>query len=472
MDLAEVQRVGVHLDIDNDRADGAAVLLADLHALDVELVHAVELAGLQGHVCAARIALVVDDGVGTLGSHLGAHVRLLGQVIRNLGRVGLNGVKVDERVLSRVGVLNQGLGRVQLNGILVGVVDGEMVTVIDLGHGVAAADDEDAVVDAGRIAARGRVLLNVAQGLVAVVILVLFRLTEVVAATHRLCKDVAVDVARGRERIERRDVETAGDTEPLRGHRIAESVVFGVQERIGKRVLLIGVFAVRALGQTIILGAIRKHDGVLFGGRLLVLARADEVHRGVAIGRGSSRGDLLSRRGRVGARLGLRGRAGARRGLRGRRALLGRVDGRGARAVIDRSLLRGLARSDGLGGVLHLDVRRLLGACLLGSSDLHEGRGAHHQDKRHEYDKRLRRAGARDALCGTVLVRGLVLHVCYAPFTLSRPSLPLRLRRQRKSSSAAITATAATPAAIRAGLFEFVSLPEDRGVSSSAIRSS
>ena len=461
MDLAEVQRVGVHLDIDNDRADGAAVLLADLHALDVELVHAVELAGLQGHVRAARIALVVDDGVGTLGSHLGAHVRLLGQVIRNLGRVGLDGVKVDERVLSRVGVLNQGLGRVQLNGILVGVVDGEMVTVIDLGHGVAAADDEDAVVDAGRIAARGRVLLNVAQGLVAVVLLVLARLTEVVAATHRLCKDVAVDVARGRERIERRDVETAGDTEPLRGHRIAEPVVFGVQERIGKRVLLIGVFAVRALGQTIILGAIRKHDGVLFGGRLLVLTRTDEVHRGVAIGRGSSRGGLLSRRGRVGARL----------GLRGRRALLGRA-GRGARAVIDRSLLRGLARSDGLGGVLHLDVRRLLGACLLGSSDLHEGRGAHHQDKRHEYDKRLRRAGARDALCGTVLVRGLVLHVCYAPFTLSRPSLPLRLRRQRKSSSARITATAVTPAAIRAGLFEFVSLPEDRGVSSSAIRSS
>ena len=461
MDLAEVQRVGVHLDIDNDRADGAAVLLADLHALDVELVHAVELAGLKGHVRAARIALVVDDGVGTLGSHLGAHVRLFGQVIRDLGRVGLDGVKVDERVPSRVGVLNQGLGRVQLNGILVGVVDGEMVTVIDLGHGVAAADDEDAVVDAGGIAARGRVLLNVAQGLVAVVILVLFRLTEVVAATHRLCKDVAVDMARGRERIERRNVETASDTEPLRGHRIAEPVVLGVQERIGKRVLLIGVFAVRALGQALILGAIRKHDGVLFGGRLLVLTRTDEVHRGVAIGRGSSRGGLLSRRGRVGARL----------GLRGRRALLGRA-GRGARAVIDRSLLRGLARSDGLGGVLHLDVRRLLGACLLGSSDLHEGRGAHHQDKRHEYDKRLRRAGARDALCGTVLVRGLVLHVCYAPFTLSRPSLPLRLRRQRKSSSARITATAATPAAIRAGLFEFVSLPEDRGVSSSAIRSS
>ena len=471
MDLAEVQRIGVHLDIDNDRADGAAVLLADLHALDVELVHAVELAGLQGHVRAARIALVVDDGVGTLGSHLGAHVRLFGQVIRDLGRVGLDGVKVDERVPSRVGVLNQGLGRVQLNGILVGVVDGEMVTVIDLGHGVAAADDKDAVVDAGGIAARGRVLLNVAQGLVAVVILVLFRLTEVVAATHRLCKDVAVDVARGRERIERRDVETAGDTEPLRGHRIAEPVVLGVQERIGERVLLIGVFAVRALGQALILGAIRKHDGVLFGGRLLVLARADEVHRGVAIGRGSSRGGLLSRRGRVGARLGLHGRAGARRGLRGRRALLGR-GGRGVRAVIDRSLLRGLARSDGLGGVLHLDVRRLLGACLLGSSDLHEGRGAHHQDKRHEYDKRLRRAGARDALCGTGHVRVLVLHVCYAPFTLSRPSLPLRLRRQRKSSSARITATAATPAAIRAGLFEFVSLPEDRGVSSSAIRSS
>ena len=461
MDLAEVQRVGVHLDIDNDRADGAAVLLADLHALDVELVHAVELAGLKGHVRAARIALVVDDGVGTLGSHLGAHVRLFGQIIRDLGRVGLDGVKVDERVPSRVGVLNQGLGRVQLNGILVGVVDGEMVTVIDLGHGVAAADDEDAVVDAGGIAARGRVLLNVAQGLVAVVLLVLARLTEVVAATHRLCKDVAVDVARGRERIERRNVETASDTEPLRGHRIAEPVVLGVQERIGERVLLIGVFAVRALGQTLILGAIRKHDGVLFGGRLLVLTRTDEVHRGVAIGRGSSRGGLLSRRGRVGARL----------GLRGRRALLGRA-GRGARAVIDRSLLRALARSDGLGGVLHLDVRRLLGACLLGSSDLHEGRGAHHQDKRHEYDKRLRRAGARDALCGTVLVRGLVLHVCYAPFTLSRPSLPLRLRRQRKSSSARITATAATPAAIRAGLFEFVSLPEDRGVSSSAIRSS
>ena len=461
MDLAEVQRVGVHLDIDNDRADGAAVLLADLHALDVELVHAVELAGLKGHVRTARITLVVDDGVGTLGSHLGAHVRLLGQVIRNLGRVGLDGVKVDERVPSRVGVLNQGLGRVQLNGILVGVVDGEMVTVIDLGHGVAAADDKDAVVDAGGIAARGRVLLNVAQGLVAVVILVLFRLTEVVAATHRLCKDVAVDMARGRERIERRNVETASDTEPLRGHRIAEPVVLGVQERIGERVLLIGVFAVRALGQALILGAIRKHDGVLFGGRLLVLTRTDEVHRGVAIGRGSSRGGLLSRRGRVGARL----------GLRGRRALLGRA-GRGARAVIDRSLLRGLARSDGLGGVLHLDVRRLLGACLLGSSDLHEGRGAHHQDKRHEYDKRLRRAGARDALCGTVLVRGLVLHVCYAPFTLSRPSLPLRLRRQRKSSSARITATAVTPAAIRAGLFEFVSLPEDRGVSSSAIRSS
>ena len=461
MDLAEVQRVGVHLDIDNDRADGAAVLLADLHALDVELVHAVELAGLKGHVRTARITLVVDDGVGTLGSHLGAHVRLLGQVIRNLGRVGLNGVKVDERVPSRVGVLNQGLGRVQLNGILVGVVDGEVVAVIDLGHGVAAADDKDAVVDAGGIAARGRVLLNVAQGLVAVVILVLFRLTEVVAATHRLCKDVAIDMARGRERIERRNVETASDTEPLRGHRIAEPVVLGVQERIGERVLLIGVFAVRALGQALILGAIRKHDGVLFGGRLLVLTRTDEVHRGVAIGRGSSRGGLLSRRGRVGARL----------GLRGRRALLGRA-GRGARAVIDRSLLRGLARSDGLGGVLHLDVRRLLGACLLGSSDLHEGRGAHHQDKRHEYDKRLRRAGARDALCGTVLVRGLVLHVCYAPFTLSRPSLPLRLRRQRKSSSARITATAATPAAIRAGLFEFVSLPEDRGVSSSAIRSS
>ena len=461
MDLAEVQRVGVHLDIDNDRADGAAVLLADLHALDVELVHAVELAGLKGHVRAARIALVVDDGVGTLSSHLGAHVRLFGQIIRDLGRVGLDGVKVDERVPSRVGVLNQGLGRVQLNGILVGVVDGEMVAVIDLGHGVAAADDEDAVVDAGGIAARGRVLLDVAQGLVAVVILVLFRLTEVVAATHRLCKDVAVDMARGRERIERRNVETASDTEPLRGHRIAEPVVLGVQERIGERVLLIGVFAVRALGQALILGAIRKHDGVLFGGRLLVLTRTDEVHRGVAIGRGSSRGGLLSRRGRVGARL----------GLRGRRALLGRA-GRGARAVIDRSLLRGLARSDGLGGVLHLDVRRLLGACLLGSSDLHEGRGAHHQDKRHEYDKRLRRAGARDALCGTVLVRGLVLHVCYAPFTLSRPSLPLRLRRQRKSSSARITATAATPAAIRAGLFEFVSLPEDRGVSSSAIRSS
>ena len=461
MDLAEVQRVGVHLDIDNDRADGAAVLLADLHALDVELVHAVELAGLKGHVRTARITLVVDDGVGTLGSHLGAHVRLLGQVIRNLGRVGLNGVKVDERVPSRVGVLNQGLGRVQLNGILVGVVDGEVVAVIDLGHGVAAADDKDAVVDAGGIAARGRVLLNVAQGLVAVVILVLFRLTEVVAATHRLCKDVAIDMARGRERIERRNVETASDTEPLRGHRIAEPVVLGVQERIGERVLLIGVFAVRALGQALILGAIRKHDGVLFGGRLLVLTRTDEVHRGVAIGRGSSRGGLLSRRGRVGARL----------GLRGRRALLGRA-GRGARAVIDRSLLRGLARSDGLGGVLHLDVRRLLGACLLGSSDLHEGRGAHHQDKRHEYDKRLRRAGARDALCGTGLVRGLALHVCYAPFTLSRPSLPLRLRRQRKSSSARITATAATPAAIRAGLFEFVSLPEDRGVSSSAIRSS
>ena len=461
MDLAEVQRVGVHLDIDNDRADGAAVLLADLHALDVELVHAVELAGLKGHVRAARIALVVDDGVGTLGSHLGAHVRLFGQIIRDLGRVGLDGVKVDERVPSRVGVLNQGLGRVQLNGILVGVVDGEMVTVIDLGHGVAAADDEDAVVDAGGIAARGRVLLNVAQGLVAVVLLVLARLTEVVAATHRLCKDVAVDMARGRERIERRNVETAGDTEPLRGHRIAEPVVLGVQERIGERVLLIGVFAVRALGQALILGAIRKHDGVLFGGRLLVLTRTDEVHRGVAIGRGSSRGGLLSRRGRVGARL----------GLRGRRALLGRA-GRGARAVIDRSLLRGLARSDGLGGVLHLDVRRLLGACLLGSSDLHEGRGAHHQDKRHEYDKRLRRAGARDALYGTGLVRGLALHVCYAPFTLSRPSLPLRLRRQRKSSSARITATAVTPAAIRAGLFEFVSLPEDRGVSSSAIRSS
>ena len=461
MDLAEVQRVGVHLDIDNDRADGAAVLLADLHALDVELVHAVELAGLKGHVRAARIALVVDDGVGTLGSHLGAHVRLLGQVIRDLGRVGLDGVKVDERVLSRVGVLNQGLGRVQLNGILVGVVDGEVVAVIDLGHGVAAADDKDAVVDAGGIAARGRVLLNVAQGLVAVVILVLFRLTEVVAAVHRLCEDVAVNMARGRERIKRRDVKAAGDTEPLRGHRIAEPVVLGVQERIGERVLLIGVFAVRALGQALILGAIRKHDGVLFGGRLLVLTRADEVHRGVAIGRGSSRGGLLGRRGRVGARL----------GLRGRRALLGRA-GRGARAVIDRSLLRAHARSDGLGGVLHLDVRRLLGACLLGSSDLHEGRGAHHQDKRHEYDKRLRRAGARDALCGTVLVRGLVLHVCYAPFTLSRPSLPLRLRRQRKSSSARITATAATPAAIRAGLFEFVSLPEDRGVSSSAIRSS
>ena len=121
-----------------------------------------------------------------------------------------------------------------------------MIVVVRGSHGILAANDESAVVVAVNVASGFRVLLDIAQALIAIGIIVPVVQAEIVAARKLLGKDVAVNVARCGYLVEARDVEAAGNAKPFSCHGITERIVVGALKSILGGVTLEDVLAVFA----------------------------------------------------------------------------------------------------------------------------------------------------------------------------------------------------------------------------------
>ena len=121
-----------------------------------------------------------------------------------------------------------------------------MIVVVRGSHGILAANDESAVVVAVNVASGLRVLLDIAQALIAIGIIVPVVQAEIVAARKLLGKDVAVNVARCGYLVEARDMEAAGNAEPFACHGITERIVVGALKSVLGGVTLEDVLAVFA----------------------------------------------------------------------------------------------------------------------------------------------------------------------------------------------------------------------------------